>query len=102
MNELMITILLLIPPAHKAVEWDVGAIHNQVQVKHKYGLEVSYTAIMVPCHTKAIKGTGRVVYHTESMEQEVCYLVDTNTPVMVRHKDHWYPATYKTHSGVRK
>lgn len=101
MKELILAILLTVPPAHKAVSWDVGQIHNQVQVKHKYGLEVSYTAIRVPCHTKAIKDTGRVVYHAQSMGQEVCYLVDTNTPIMVRHKNHWYPAISKTYFPER-
>jgi len=99
MNELIIAILLTIPTADKAISWDTGVIHNQVQVQHKYGLEVSYTAIMVPCHTEALPNTGRVVYHTESLGQLVCYLVDTNTPIMVRHKDHWYPVIKKTYKG---
>lgn len=98
MNELIITLLLTVPPAYKAISWDIGEIHNQVQVLHKYGLEVSYTAIRVPCNTVATQNTGRVVYHTKSKDQPVCYLVDTNTPIMVRHKDHWYPATSKTYS----
>ena len=99
MNDLLlIAILITVPPAHKGVAWDYGLVHNQVQVMHKYGLQVSYSAIMVPCHTRPIK-PGWVVYHTSSMGQEVCYLTDVNIPVMVRHKNHWYPATFKTSKG---
>jgi hypothetical protein len=101
MNELIITILLLVPAVNsdKVTGWNVGAVHNQVQVSFEHGLEASYSATMVPCHTRPTK-EGFIVYHTESMGQEVCYLTDISRPVLVRYTvDHWFPATYKTYKG---
>ena len=94
MNELLISILLMIPPAEKAIAWDYGAVHNQVQLLHKNGLEVSYSAIRVGCHTEAQK-PGIVIYRTDA----VCYLTDINFPVMVRYRNQWLPAMSKTYLG---
>jgi len=82
-NEIIITIMLIIPPASQGVNWDIGEIHNQLQVTFKSGVKASYSAIQVPCHTKPMK-EGWAVYHTKSIGQETCYLTDTNYPVMVR------------------
>ena len=102
MKELMITIILLIPAANsdQAVGWDVGTVHNQVQITFKSGLQASYSSTIVPCHTRPLKD-GFIVYHTESLGQEVCYLTDVSYPVFVRHTDRWLPATYKTYRGPK-
>ena len=83
MNEILITIMLIIPPASQGIHWDIGEVHNQLQVTFKSGVQASYTAIQVPCHTRPEK-PGWAVYHTKAINQETCYLTDTNYPVMVR------------------
>ena len=83
MNELIITIMLVIPPATQGVHWGTGEVHNQLQVTFKSGVQASYSAIQVPCHTSPEK-PGWAIYHSKSMGQEACYLADTNYPVMVR------------------
>ena len=94
MNELIITIMLVIPPASKGIHWGIGEIHNQLQVTFKSGVKASYSAIQVPCHTKPVK-VGWAVYHTKSIGQETCYLTDTNYPVMVRGP--WVSVTTQTY-----
>ena len=79
MNEILITLTLLIPPASKGVHWGMNEVPNQ----------------QVPCHTKPTK-EGWAVYHTKSMGQEVCYLTDTNYPMMVRGP--WKTTTKKTYN----
>jgi hypothetical protein len=83
MNELILTILLFIPPASQGVRWDVNEVPNQVVVTFKSGVKASYSTIQVPCNTEAIK-KGWVIYETISNENEVCYLTDISSPVMVR------------------
>tara|TARA_R100000808_G_scaffold1812_1_gene7727 strand:- start:9877 stop:10182 length:306 start_codon:yes stop_codon:yes gene_type:complete len=99
MNELLITIMLVIPPASKGIHWTTNKIPNQLQVTFKSGVEASYLAIQVPCHTKPTK-PGWVVYHGKSMGQEVCYLADTNYPVMVRGP--WETTITKTYKHKEK
>ena len=83
MHELLITILLLIPPASQGVQWDVNEVPNQVVVTFKSGVKASYSAMQVPCGTEAIK-KGWVIYETKPKENAVCYLADVSLPVMVR------------------
>ena len=83
MNEIIITIMLIIPPASQGIHWDIGEVHNQLQVTFESGVKASYSAIQVPCHTKPVK-VGWAVYHSKVLGQETCYLTDTNYPVMVR------------------
>lgn len=87
---LVLSISLLIPPASKGVHWDVGEIHNQLQVTFKSGVQASYRATRAPCSTIPI-GEGRALYRTK----KVCYLVDTTRPLMVRSP--WLPITRKTY-----
>ncbi len=83
MNELIITIMLVIPPASQGVHWDVGEIHNQIQVTFKSGVQASYSAVRVPCHTSPEK-PGWAVYHNNVQGQETCYLANIDMPLMVR------------------
>ena len=41
MNEIIITIMLIIPPASQGVYWDIGEIHNQLQVTFKSGVQAT-------------------------------------------------------------
>jgi len=93
MNEILITLTLLIPPATQGVHWDMGEIHNQIQVTFPSGVQASYSAVRVPCHTSPEK-PGWAIYHSKSVGQELCYLTDTNYPVMVRGP--WITAIIKT------
>ena len=99
MNEIIITIMLMIPPASKGIHWTTNEIPNQLQVTFKSGVQASYSAIQVPCHTKPIK-PGWAVYHNKLMGQETCYLADTNYPVMVRGP--WRTTITKTYKHKEK
>ena len=74
MNELIITIMLVIPSPHKLVNWSVNQIPTQIQITHETGLEVSYNATPV--------------FRSPNNR---CYSVyDLSSPRFVRHPDHWY------------
>ena len=94
MNEILITLTLLIPPASKGIHWGINEVPKQLVVTYKSGVKASYSSIQVPCHTKPTK-EGWAVYHDMSIGQEVCYLTDTNYPVMVRGP--WKTTTKKTY-----
>ena len=94
MNELLITIILLIPPASQGVRWDVNEIPNQMVITYKSGVQASYSTTHVPCNAVAMK-TGWVVYKTKSTDQPVCYLTDVSSPVMVRGS--WTGVTVRTY-----
>jgi hypothetical protein len=40
MNELIITIMLVIPAPHKMVNWSVNEVPTQIQLVHESGLAV--------------------------------------------------------------
>ena len=94
MNEILITLTLLIPPASEGIHWAINEVPNQLVVTYKSGVKASYSSIQVSCHTRPTK-EGWAVYHTKSMGQEVCYLTDTNYPMMVRGP--WKTTTKKTY-----
>jgi len=87
MNELLITIMLVIPAPHKMVDWTLNEVPTQIQVVHESGLEVSYSASKVPCHVRP-KSPKEMVFRTNATH---CYLVfDINTPRFVRHPYYWH------------
>ena len=80
--------MLVIPSPYKLVNWSVNEVPTQIQVIHKSGLEVSYTAIPTPCKTRP-RHEKEMVFKTP---QDYCYLVkDLSSPRFVRHKDFWFP-----------
>jgi hypothetical protein len=93
MKSILITLTLLIPPASQGVDWDMNEVPNQMVITHKNGVKASYSTIQVPCHTEP-QHEHWVLYKTKSMGQEVCYLTDTNYPLMVRGP--WKPTINKT------
>lgn len=98
MNELLITILLVVPSPHKLASWSVNQVPTQIQIIHKSGLEVSYTAIPVSCTTRPLNKKEMVF----QSPQDNCYLVeDLSSPKFVRHKDFWFPVTKGDTSGKR-
>ena len=99
MNELLITIVLLIPPTSQGVSWDVNEIPNQMVITYKTGVQASYSTTQVPCNAVAIK-KGWTLYKTKSTNQPVCYLTDVSRPVMVRGS--WTGVTVRTYKRRKK
>ena len=87
MNELIITIMLVIPAPNKMVDWTLNEVPTQIQVEHESGLEVSYSATKIPCHIRP-KNPKEMVFRTADTD---CYLVfDTGSPRFVRHPYYWH------------
>jgi hypothetical protein len=87
MNELLVTIILVIPLPHKMVNWTVNEVPTQIQIVHKSGLEVSYTAISVPC-TSRPRHPKEMVFRSSN---NYCYSVDDmSSPRFVRHPYYWH------------
>ena len=88
MNELLITILLAIPAPHKMVNFTINEVPTQVQLVHETGLQVSYNAVNVPCHTQPKADTQMLI----SSGKDNCYLIlDLQSPVFIRHHNYWHP-----------
>jgi len=87
MNELIITIMLIIPSPHKLVNWSVNTIPTQIQIIHESGLEVSYNAAPVSCKFKP-RHKREMVFKSPN---DRCYSVyDLSSPTFIRHPNHWY------------
>ena len=87
MNELIITIMLVIPAPHKMVDFTINEVPTQIQLVHKSGLEVSYSASKVPCHVRP-EHPKQMVFRTTDTH---CYLVrDISSPRFVRHPYYWH------------
>ena len=88
MKELVITIMLLVPSPYKLVGWSVNEVPTQIQVSHKSGLQVSYTATPVSCKTRP-KHELEMVFQATA---EHCYLVkDLSDTKFIRQKDFGFP-----------
>ncbi len=87
MNEIIVTIMLLIPSPHKLVDWSVNKVPTQIQLTYESGLEVSYAAVPVSCKSRP-KHKHEMIFRST---QEHCYLVyDLNDPQFIRHPYFWY------------
>ena len=87
MNELLITIMLVIPAPNKMVNFTINRVPTQIQVIHESGLEVSYGAVKVPCNVRP-KNPKEMVFKTADTH---CYLVlDLSSPEFVRHPHYWH------------
>ena len=87
MNELIITIMLVIPSPSKIVNWSVNKVPTQIQIIHESGLEVSYNAVPVACSFRP-RHAKEMVFRSPNNS---CYSVyDLSSPRFVRHPDHWY------------
>ena len=94
MNELLISVLLLLPPPAKAIGWDVNQVPTQLQVIHKDGLQVSYQAVRVPCSV-VVETPNQKIFNSGPGD---CYLIlDITEPMYVRHPHRWFPV-----KGIRK
>jgi hypothetical protein len=87
MNELIITIILMIPSPSKLVNWSVNEIPTQIQLIHESGLEVSYGASPVSCKVRP-NNSKEMVFRSPD---NYCYAIyDINSPTFIRHPNHWY------------
>ena len=87
MNELIITIMLVIPSPHKLVNWSVNKVPTQIQIIHKSGLEVSYNANPVSCKFRP-RNANEMVFQSPN---DRCYSVyDLSSPTFVRHPNFWH------------
>ncbi len=91
MNELIITIMLVIPAPHKMVDWSLNEVPTQIQLVHESGLEVSYTANPVNCRHRPRNRYEMVFVSKQSGEDNRCYSVhDLSSPRFVRHPYYWH------------
>jgi len=91
MKELLITLILTIPPPDKMVDWTINQVPNQVQIMYKYGLEVSHHAKNVPCHTRP-ETVYQIFFKTDTEYMQECYLIlDWREPNFVRYPNQWLP-----------
>jgi hypothetical protein len=75
MNELIITIMLVIPAPHKMVDWTLNEVPTQIQLIHENGIEVSYNAASVPCKYRP-RSTNEMVFVSHQAyedNQHDCY-----------------------------
>ena len=87
MEEILITIMLLIPAPSKGIDWTVNEVPTQIQIIHKSGLEVSYSATPVTCSLKP-RHKKEMIFRAP---MDRCYSVfDLSSPRFVRHPDYWY------------
>ena len=87
MNELIITIMLVIPSPHKLVNWTVNEVPTQIQIIHESGLEVSYNSTPVYCKFRP-RHDKEMVFRSPNNR---CYSVyDLSSPRFVRHPYFWH------------
>jgi hypothetical protein len=92
MNELIITIMLVIPAPHKMVDWTINEVPTQIQLIHEDGTEVSYNATAVPCDYKP-RSTNEMVFVSPQAytEDNRCYSIfDLSSPRFIRHPNYWH------------
>ena len=92
MNELLITIMLVIPAPHKMVDWTINEVPTQIQLIHEDGTEVSYHATSVPCTYRPSSDKELIFMSPQSsIEENYCYAIfDTSKPTFIRHPNYWY------------
>ena len=91
MEELLITIMLVIPAPDKHVDWTINEVPTQIQLIHEGGTEVSYHAMPVPCDHKARTRWEMVFTSSQAHEQDRCYSVfDLTKPTFIRHPNFWH------------
>lgn len=89
MNELLVTLMLVIPSPDKMVDWTVNEVPNQVQILYKYGLEASYSSKLVPCHSK-LDNKNQILFKVKTDFMQECYLLlNHREPNYVRWTDQW-------------
>jgi hypothetical protein len=91
MEELLITIMLVIPAPDKHIDWSINEIPTQIQLIHEGGTEVSYHAMPIPCGYKARTKMEMVFTSSQAHEQDRCYSVfDLTSPTFIRHPNYWH------------
>ena len=90
MNELIITIMLVIPAPNKMVDWTLNEVPTQIQLIHENGIEVSYNATSVPCKYRPRSTNEMVFVSPQAYEDNRCYSIfDLSSPQFIRHRNFW-------------
>ena len=90
MNELIITIMLVIPAPHKMVDWTLNEVPTHIQLIHENGTEVSYNATAVPCNYRPRSPNEMVFVSPQAYEDNRCYSIfDLSSPRFIRHPHFW-------------
>ena len=91
MNELLITIMLVVPAPHTMVDWTINEVPTQIQLIHENGVEVSYNATAVPCKYKPRSINEMVFISPQAYEDNRCYSIfDLSSPRFIRHPHFWH------------
>ena len=86
MNELLITIMLVVPAPNKMVDWTINEVPTQIQLIRENGIEVSYNATSVPCKYRPRSTNEMVFVSPQAYEDNRCYSIfDLSSPRFIRH-----------------
>jgi hypothetical protein len=89
MNELLVTLMLIVPSPDKMIDWTINEVPNQVQIVYKTGLEASFSSKLVPCNTEPTN-PNEIVFQVQTNWMQECYLVlNWKEPMYVRHPNFW-------------
>jgi hypothetical protein len=92
MNELLVSIMLIIPTTDKMVDWTMNEVPTEIQVLYESGVQVSYPSTSVPCTFKP-RSSKELVFMSpqSSLEDNYCYAIfDISRPNFIRHPNFWY------------
>ena len=90
MNELIITIMLVIPAPNKMVDWTLNEVPTQIQLIHENGIEVRYNATAVPCKYRPRSTNEMVFVSPQAYEDNRCYSIfDLTSPRFFSHPHYW-------------
>ena len=91
MNELLVTIMLVIPAPHKMVDWTLNEVPTHIQLIHEDGTEVSYNATAIPCKYRPRSPNEMVFVSPQAYEDNRCYSIfDLSNPIFIRHPHQWH------------
>ena len=92
MNELLITIMLVIPAPAQFIDWTINEVPTQIQLIHEDGTEVSYHASQVACDYKPKSIKEMTFSSVQASEDDFrCYaILELDKPRFLRHPDFWY------------
>ena len=91
-NQLIITIMLVVPAPVHFIDWTINEVPTQIQLIHEDGTEVSYQADSVPCAYKPRSPKEMTFSSVQASEGDNrCYaILELDKPRFLRHPDFWY------------
>jgi hypothetical protein len=100
-NELLITIMLVIPAPHTMVDWSLGEIPSQIALIYEDGTETSYNYTSVPCTYKPRSPKEMTFKSPQASEGDFrCYaILELNKPRFIRHQNFWFGIEIPPYEG---